>query len=220
MDGRLLTFQSMQERQSKLKQWSAQRGQRLAEAVEVLVSLEDAPRLPASPLVAGTPKSDEKEMPASSVPSCSSLKKASVCAEPSEKIKVPVEDPSSNLQALGLEEFMAGTLTGTLKDLKTKMRGIKELLLQVEDRPTLSNRPVPLPPGLPPQLHLLEWNVLTGDTLRAKSSMKHWETFLPEPKLLASCFLEPLEPWPRSSGIAIRPWSLSKLARSPSPGKR
>ena len=38
VDGRLHTFQSMQEHQSKLKQWSAQP---LAESVEFIACLED-----------------------------------------------------------------------------------------------------------------------------------------------------------------------------------
>jgi hypothetical protein len=140
----------------------------------------------------------------------SSSKKALVHSEPPEKINLPADQPSPNLQALGLAEFMVGPLTDTLKYLKTKMQGIKnkEQLSQVEDRP----------PSLPDRSHSL-WDHLCncafrGGAFQLVACCGHQVSSLPGPKLWALC-LEPRELLSRSSGTAIRLWSLSKLAVSP-----
>jgi hypothetical protein len=81
-----------------------------AESVEVLASLEDEGERAVCPqtqkiaskptLVAGFPKSNEKETPSFSVPR-SSLKKAPVCSEPSEKVILPAKDSTPDARVPG-----------------------------------------------------------------------------------------------------------------------
>lgn len=150
VDGKLHTFQSTEDHRIKFKQWSSRRDQRLAESVELLASLDDDSdkmvfaktqrSTPKSLVMAESSKSDEKEMAPFFAPR-SSLKKAPAFSEPPEKTILPKDQSSPHHPVLGSVEFMVGTLTDTLKDLKNEMRGIKEQVARVEDRPSSQTRP-------------------------------------------------------------------------------
>ena len=151
MDGKLHTFQDTQDHQTELKQWSARRDLRLAESVELLVSLDDdtdktvhakTQKITCKPSsVAGSIKSNEKEMSPFFAPR-TSLNKTPVFSEPPETTILPKDQPSPHHQVLNSVEFMVGTLTGTLKDLKDEMRGIKVQVFCVDDRPPNQTHPI------------------------------------------------------------------------------
>ena len=151
VDGKLHTFLSTEDHRIKAKEWSSRRDQRLAESVELLSSTldDDADETaltksqrsaPKPRLVAESAKSDGKEMAPFFAPR-SSLKKAPVFSEPPEKTILPKDQPSPHHPVLGSVEFMVGTLTDTLKDLKNEMRGIKEQVARAEDRSPNQTRP-------------------------------------------------------------------------------